>query len=172
MSWPAGVYFIDPFWCSVVMVSTDQGGLWTGFLLLLVKTVQTLFCCLQPLESHALYVFVLQPMDLALTWLVLPEVWACSEDSEPSLMSEIMREFTYLDTLISQTPQLSNMNDSGHYSSVVITAVASTTLKITMVIQKKSLFASKQRQKGEWVAVWSFWIGFFACMVDWLTAAQ
>lgn len=37
-----------------------------------------------------------------------------------------------------------------------------------MVIKKTSLFSSKQRQRGERVAVFSFWIGFIACMVDWL----
>lgn len=153
------------------MVSTDRGRLSTGFLLLPAKTVQTWFCCLQLLESHVLCVFVLQPMDLAGTWLVLPEVWTCSEDSEPSLMSGIMSEFTYLDTLILQTPQLSNMNDTSDYSSVVITAEASPTLKITMVIKKKS-FLLQTTSAGERVAELSFWIGFFACMVGWLTAAQ
>lgn len=40
-----------------------------------------------------------------------------------------------------------------------------------MMIKKKCLFSSQQCPGGQ-VAVFRYWVGFFAYMVDWLTAAH
>lgn len=61
------------------------------------------------------------------------------------------------------------MNSSSHYNSGVITAVASPALKIRMVIKKMSFLLQTTSAVGGRV---SLWIGFFICMVGWLTAAQ
>lgn len=69
-----------------LILSILSGALWSWsaqtrlgyFLLLPVETVKTLLYCLEPLDFPILCVFVLQPVILAVTRLILPEVWTCS----------------------------------------------------------------------------------------------